>query len=79
MVQVAIPVRGAGFRKNNKKLVNISGNCIFHVDGEQTPQNRLLSFLAHRVILPMLLILQNLISIVQGVTVWRGSKNRMFP
>jgi hypothetical protein len=51
MVQVAIPVRAVGFPKN-KKRVNTSGNCIFHVYREPTPLNRLLSFLAHRVISP---------------------------
>jgi hypothetical protein len=32
-----------------KKKLNTFGNCIFHVYGEETPLNRLLSFLAHRV------------------------------
>jgi hypothetical protein len=32
-----------------KEKINTFGNCIFHVYGEQTPLNRLLSFLAHRV------------------------------
>jgi hypothetical protein len=36
MVQVAIPVRAVGLPENKKK-VNTSGNCIFHVYGEQTP------------------------------------------
>jgi hypothetical protein len=49
MVQLAIPVRAVGVSKNNRKEVNTFGNCIFHVYGEQTPLNRLLSFLAHRV------------------------------
>jgi hypothetical protein len=45
MVQVAIPVRAVGVRKNKKKVnMRSSGNCIFHVYGEQTPLNRLLSF-----------------------------------
>jgi hypothetical protein len=52
MVQMAIAVRAVGVRKNKKKKVNTSGNCIFHVYGEQTPLNRLLSFFAHRVISP---------------------------
>jgi hypothetical protein len=51
MVQLAIPVRAVGVSKNKKK-VNTFGNCIFHVYGEQTPLNRLLSFLAHRVTSP---------------------------
>jgi hypothetical protein len=36
--------------------------------------NRLLSVFAHHVTLPTLSIVQNFISIGQGVTVWRGSK-----
>jgi hypothetical protein len=44
MVQVTIPVRAVGVSKNKKKMVNTFGNCIFHVYGEQTPLNRLLSF-----------------------------------
>jgi hypothetical protein len=79
MVQVAIPVRAVDLPKNKQKEVNTSGNCIFHVYGEQTPLNRLLSFLAHRVTSLTLSIVLNFISIGQGVTVWRGSKNRMFP
>jgi hypothetical protein len=43
MVQVDVAVRAVGLPKN-KKRVNTSGNCIFHVYGEQTPLNRLLSF-----------------------------------
>jgi hypothetical protein len=45
MVQLAIPVRAVGVSKNKmKKRVSTFGNCIFHVYGEQTPLNRLLSF-----------------------------------
>jgi hypothetical protein len=51
MVQLAIPVRAVGVSKNKKSKVNTFGNCIFHVYGEQTLLNRLLSFLAHRVFL----------------------------
>jgi hypothetical protein len=51
MVQVSFAVRAVGFPKNKKK-VNTSGNCIFHVCGEQTPLNRLLSCFAHRVTWP---------------------------
>jgi hypothetical protein len=47
MVQVSSPVRAVGFRKNEQRKANTSGNCIFHVYGEQTPLNRLLSFFAH--------------------------------
>jgi hypothetical protein len=78
MVQVTIPVWAVGVSKN-KKQVNTFGNCIFHVYGEETPLNRLLSFLAHRVTLPTLSIVQNFISIGQGVTAGRGTQNRMFP
>jgi hypothetical protein len=38
------PFGAVGVRKNKEK-VNTSGNCIFHAYGEQTPLNRLLSFL----------------------------------
>jgi hypothetical protein len=78
MVQVSFPVRAIGFRKKKEK-VNTSVNCIFHVYGEQTPLNRLLSFFAHRVASPTLSIVQNFILIGQGVSMMRGSKNRMFP
>jgi hypothetical protein len=78
MVQLAIPVRAVGVSKNKKKA-NTCGNCIFHVYGEQTPLNRLLSFFAHRVTSPTLSIVQNFISIGKGVTAGRVSKNRMFP
>jgi hypothetical protein len=78
MVQLAIPVRAVGVSKNKKK-VNTFGNSIFHIYGEQAPLNRVLSFLAHRVISPTLSIVQNFISIGQGVTAGRGSKTRMFP
>jgi hypothetical protein len=56
-----------------------SSNCIFHVYGEQTPLNRLLSFFSTSNELADVIIVQNFISIAQGVTVERGSKNRMFP
>jgi hypothetical protein len=36
-------------------------------------------FFAHHLTSPTLSIVQNFLSIDQGVTVWRGSKNRMFP
>jgi hypothetical protein len=42
-------------KKKKKKKVNTSGNCIFHVYGEQTPLNRWLSFFAHRVTSPMII------------------------
>jgi hypothetical protein len=58
---VAIPVRAVEFPKNKKKKVNNFGNCIFHVYAEQTPLNRLLSFLAHRVTSPTLSIAKFLI------------------
>jgi hypothetical protein len=51
LVQVAIADGAVEVRKNKKK-VNTFGNCIFHVYGEQTPLNRLLSFVAHRVTSP---------------------------
>jgi hypothetical protein len=79
MVQAAISVRAVGVSKNKKKGINTSRNCIFHVYGEQTPLNRLLSFLTHRVTSRLLSFVQNFISIGQGVTAGRGSKNRMFP
>jgi hypothetical protein len=50
---VAIRVGAVRFRKIKEK-VNTSGNCIFHVYGEQTSLNRLLSFLAHHVTPPMI-------------------------
>jgi hypothetical protein len=78
MAQVAIQVRAVGLPKN-KKRVNTYGNCIFHVCGERTPLKRLLSFLAHRVISPTQSIVQYFMLIGQGVTVGRGSKDRMFP
>jgi hypothetical protein len=77
MVQLAFPVRAVGVSKNEKKG-NTFGK-IFHVYGEQTPLNRLLSFLAHRVTSLTLSIVQNFISIGEGVTAGRGSKNRMLP
>jgi hypothetical protein len=55
-------------------MVNTCGNCIFHVYGEQIQLNRLLSMLAHRVTSPTLSIVQNFISIGQGVTAGRGPK-----
>jgi hypothetical protein len=70
MVQVAIPIRAVGFRKNKKEVY-----FTYMGIGEQTPLNRLLSFFAHRVTSPTLSMVQTLISIGQGVKVWRGSKN----
>jgi hypothetical protein len=40
MVQGVIPVRAVGVRKNKKINMRSSGNCIFHVYGEeQSPLN----------------------------------------
>jgi hypothetical protein len=52
MVQVAIPLWAVGVRKKKEVKMRSSGNCIFHVYGEEAPLNRLLSFFAHRVISP---------------------------
>jgi hypothetical protein len=59
MVQVAILVRAVDVSQNQKK-VNSFGNCIFHVYGVQTPLNRLLPFLAYRIISPRNRLLQQL-------------------
>jgi hypothetical protein len=79
MVQAAIAVRAIGVRKNKKKKVNTSGKLYISRKWGADPLNRVLSFLAHRVNSPTFLIMQNFISIGQGVTVGRGSKNRTFP
>jgi hypothetical protein len=71
MVQVAFPVRAVGFRKNRKIEINTSGNCIFHAYGEQTPLNRLVSFLAHHVTSPTLLLCKISYRSVKGLR-WDG-------
>jgi hypothetical protein len=80
MVQVPIPVQAVGVRKNKKRVnMRSSSNCILHINSEQNPLNRLLSLFAHHVTSPTLSIVQNFISMGQGVTVWWGSKNSMLP